>query len=425
MHMPTARCTLIPKATLIQKAVSAALACLAVALLAGCGESSETDSAGPGAPDAGQSAQSGPGAATGSTADAGKRAEEISRSYDLGLDSLKKAQQDGKWLVQDQPNVGFTALCVANFLERPGGVREGDRAMIDAGLAFVAESLGADGSVNNSYRPNYETSVAIMALAAAGNDEFRPVIDRAAGFIKSLQRLEEDNPTWGGIGYGSDNTRSDLSNTQYALASLRAAGISKDDPVYQNAVKFLERTQNRKENETDGEPTEWTDPKTGKTVVRGNDGGANYFPGNSKGGVDERPDGVGVLRSYGSMTYALLRCYHFAGLPNDDPRVKAAVDWLADNWALDHNPGLSGEDRVSGIYYMYATMGRALSIAEIDVLEVPEKGSVDWRGELSTHLLAKQNEDGSWANLESTRWQEGDPILATSYALSALASCAR
>ena len=183
--------------------------------------------------------------------------------------------------------------------------------------------------------------------------------------------------------------------------------------------------QNRKENETDGEPTQWTDKATGKTLERGNDGGANYFPGNSKGGFEERPDGVGVLRSYGSMTYALLRCYHFAGLDNDDPRVAAAVEWLADNWALDHNPGMSGEDRVSGIYYMYATMGKALSVAGIDALEVPGQGSLDWRAELSRHLMSVQNEDGSWANLESTRWQEGDPILATSYALSALASCAR
>jgi len=401
---------------LIRSVAATGLACLATGLLFGCGDPAETATPAPGG---GEHATAGESPADGSSQ------ADLALAFDRGLDSLKKAQVEGKWSVQDQANVGFTALCLTNFLERPGGVRDEDRALIKSGLAFVAKSLSEDGGVANSYRPNYETSVAIMALAAAGDDQYRAVIDRSAGFIKSLQRLEEDNPTWGGIGYGSDDTRSDLSNTQYALASLRAAGIPEDDPVFQNALKFLQRTQNRKENETDGEPTQWTDKATGKTVERGNDGGANYFPGNSKGGIEERPDGVGVLRSYGSMTYALLRCYHFAGLENDDPRVEAAVEWISDNWALDHNPGMSGDDRVSGVFYMYATMGRALSIAEIDELKIPDAGSIDWRAELGKHLLAAQNEDGSWSNDASSRWQEGDPILATSYALSALSSCAR
>jgi len=358
-------------------------------------------------------------------ADSVKASERLVAAYDHALDFLLAGQKDGVWSVEDAPNVGYTALCVTNLLERPGGPRAADRPTIDAGLDFVAKAIAQDGGVDGSYRPNYETSVAIMALAAGGKAEHRPVIDRAVKFIEHLQRLEEDNPTWGGIGYGSDDTRSDLSNTQYALASLRAAGIPEDDPVFQRALKFLERTQNRKENEGPGEPTSWTDKETGKTLVRGDDGGANYFPGNSKAGFDERPDGVGVLRSYGSMTYALLRCYHFAGLPNDDPRVKAAVDWLANHWALDHNPGMSGKDRYSGVFYMYATMGKALSIAGLDALHPADGAPIDWRAQLSERLLATQQENGSWTNQQSERWLEADPVLATSYALNALATCAR
>jgi squalene-hopene/tetraprenyl-beta-curcumene cyclase len=396
--------------------VAAATLAGALGLATACGDAATTgEGADPGA-------QSGPGAAA--TADAPEK-DALLAAYDRGLDFLAQGQTDGKWQVQEQANVGYTAMCLTNFLERPGGPREADRAMIEKGLAFIAKAIGDDGSVKEAYRPNYETSVVIMALAASGDDGYRGTIDEAAQFIYKLQRLEEDNPTWGGIGYGSDNTRSDLSNTQYALASLRAAGIPEDDPVFQRALTFLQRTQNRKENETEGEPTEWTDKETGKKLVRSNDGGANYFPGNSKAGFDERPDGVGELRSYGSMTYALLRCYAFAGLGLEDGRVKAAVDWLAENWTLDHNPGMSGKDRNSGTYYMYATMGKALSLAGVDALEVPETGSVDWRKELSGHLLAAQREDGSWINEQSERWMEGDPVLATSYALNALATTIR
>ena len=49
-----------------------------------------------------------------------------------------------------------------------------------------------------------------------------------------------------------------------------------------------------------------------------------------------------------------------------------------------------------------------------------EDGSaVDWREELARAILKRQRADGSWAN-DSNRYWEGDPALATSYALLAL-----
>ncbi len=391
----------------------------ALLLVAACGDGGTRPAAAPGA-DAPPSAPA-PDAGPGPGADHVGLAR---AAYDRGLDFLAQLQKDGRWSVEGQPNVGFTALCATNFLERPGGLRETDRHFVDASLAWIAQSLAADGGVDGSPRPNYETSVAVMALAASGRAEFRPLVERGAAYLKGLQRLEDGNPTWGGIGYGSDSTRSDLSNTQYALASLRAAGVPESDPVFQRAVTFLQRVQNRRENESGGEPAEWTDAKSGKRFVRSDDGGANYYPGNSKAGADERPDGVGVLRSYGSMTYALLRCYHFAGLDATDPRVEAALRWIARNWTLDHNPGMSGKDQYSGLFYMYATLGRALPLAKVDALDTPG-GAVHWRSALTARLAQTQRDDGSWLNEHSARWDEGNPILATSFALTALAPCAQ
>src|SRR5207247_6474751 len=124
--------------------------------------------------------------------------------------------------------------------------------------------------VRAKFTANYETSVVIMALAASRDPQWKPQIDKAAAYIKSLQYVDEKDPSYGGIGYGDDGPRSDKSNTQYALSALAAAGVPKDDPLYQKALLFLQRSQNRKENETPGEPKEWTDPATGKKVVRGN-----------------------------------------------------------------------------------------------------------------------------------------------------------
>lgn len=372
----------------------------------------------------GEDAAPQPDAPDGDVATATQDADALMAAYDRGLDFLVSRSENGVWKAQGHPHAGFTAMAVTNLIERPGGAREQDRETIDAALSFLAGSLDDKGSVREAYRPNYMTAALIMALSASGDPAFQPQVQKAAGFIRTLQRLDEQNPTYGGVGYGSDDTRSDLSNTQYALASLRAAGIPEDDPVFQRAVVFLSRTQNLKENETAGEPTEWVDKETGTKVVRSNDGGANYYPGNSKGGWDTRPDGVGVLRSYGSMTFALLRCYHLAGVEADDPRVKAAVGWIADNWTLDENPGMPADLRKNGLYYYYATMGKTLPLAGIDEIPRDEGPAIDWRAALSARLLDVQNEDGSWANTDD-RWMEGDPVLATSYALTALQGCVR
>lgn len=361
-----------------------------------------------------------PAAPAASSADKAK----IVAAYDKGLDYLASQQKDGIWSVQGHADPAFTSMAVAAMVERPGGVRPADKAIVDKAVAFVAKSFDEDGGVKSPQNRNYITSAAIMALVAAGRPEDKAVIEKAVRYVKSLQFTDAGDPSFGGIGYGSDKTRSDLSNTQYALASLRAAGVSEDDPVFKDAVKFLERAQNRKENEKPGETTEWKDPKTGETIVRGNDGGAGYRPADSKAGFVTLPDGKKVAQSYGSMTYALLRCYHLAGVDANDGRVKSAVDWISRNWVLDKNPGMPPTQEADGLFYYYATVGKTLPALGIDTISAPGGRKVDWRADLGTHLLNIQNTDGSWSNKQD-RWMESMPVLATAYALTALAPCAR
>lgn len=355
----------------------------------------------------------------------------LAASYDRALDYLAKARVGDGWASAMKPDAAdpsITAMVLTGFLERPGGVRDADRALVDSALAYVAGQVDEQG-VKGAQTPNYSISVTIGALTAAGLPAHRPLIDGLVKNLRTYQFLDAKDPSYGGIGYGSDKTRSDLSNTQFALASLRAAGIPPTDPAFQAAVTYLQRVQNRKENEGPGEPTEWTDwtdkdKKNAVKTVRSNDGGANYLPGNSKAGFDTRPDGVNVLRSYGSMTYALLRCYHLAGVDGNDPRVQAAVRWIEANWTLDRNPGMPEKQAGEGLYYMYMTMGKALSASGKDTLAVGGK-PLDWRTELATKLQSSQLADGSWINPASARWMEGDPAIATAYSLSALAACAK
>jgi squalene-hopene/tetraprenyl-beta-curcumene cyclase len=233
----------------------------------------------------------------------------------------------------------------------------------------------------------------------------------------------EDHPYYGGIGYGSSE-RPDLSNLQMALEALTASGLDQNHEAFQRSLRFLERCQNR------SEKNDVQIPDGGKVVVSGDDGGSAYAPGQSMAGYIELEGGKKVPRSYGSMTYALLKSYAFAGIPKSDPRMKAAWEWLRRNYTLDVNPGFeAGTDPTAayqGLYYYFAVMAKALDVYGEETIVDAQGVAHSWRKDLAGRIVAIQKKaDGSWLNENSPRWYEGNPILATSYALLTLGSCVR
>ena len=120
------------------------------------------------------------------------------------------------------------------------------------------------------------------------------------------------------------------------------------------------------------------------------------------------------------MTYAGLKSMIFAGLKPDDPRVKAATEWLKKHYTFEENPGMGQ----AGLYYFYHTASKALGVLGADRFTDAAGQAHDWRDELTTALLTRQRADGSWAN-PNERWMEGEPVLTTAYALLALANCAK
>ena len=330
---------------------------------------------------------------------------------------------EGRWGPPEGPDAGITAMALGGLLCVPEPRPRGIQASIDKGVAWLASLQDADGSIHDGKLKNYITSAAVMALVRAGREEDLPRIAKARDFLLVLQSDEgegysEGDLYYGGIGYGGDE-RPDLSNLQMALEALAAAGVEKGDPAYQRALKFLERTQNRSES------NDTKVVRDGETIRAGDDGGAVYAPGDSKAGFVTLADGTKVPRSYGSMTYALLKGLVFAGLPKDDPRMKAAWGWVQSHYTLDVNPGFEASDDPTagyqGLYYYFLTMARALDLYGAETITDPEGTQHPWRSQLSGRLLSLQNaEDGSWINTNSPRWWEGNPLLATSYALLTL-----
>jgi squalene-hopene/tetraprenyl-beta-curcumene cyclase len=346
-------------------------------------------------------------------------------AYEKGLDFLRSKAVEGKWGPPGKADPGITALVASAFLERPGGVAEKDRALVDGAAAWLRGMQKPDGGIYDQGNANYTTALAVQALALHGSEADRAAVAKAAGFLRRMQFAEEGGEgrvvdrkdlRYGGVGYGSDPTQPDLSNTQFALESLRAAGVPESDPAFQRALVFLRRSQNRKENETEGESKEWKD-KDGKVLVRASDGGAGYRPFDSKAGAFERPDGRLEVRSYGSMTYALLKCYVYAGLKPSDPEVKDAQKWIRDHYTWEENPGFPDPKLAQqGLFYYYATAARTLEMLGEDAAG-PGR---DWRADLAGKLLSLQKPGGEWTN-PNDRWMEGLPEIATAFALKALA----
>ncbi len=330
---------------------------------------------------------------------------------------LKRQTPEGSFQGKYDPPA-ITALAL-RALAGQGGV---DKAVLDKGYAKLLSFQLENGGIYKDLLASYNTAIAISALAAAENTEYRPRIEKALDYLKSLQWRQginglpggeqvasDANANYGGWGYGKKG-RADGSNTQLVLDALHDAGVEKSDPAYQAALKFVSRMQNQ--SETNDQP--WS----------GDDGGFIYTPANNgetNAGEYQGADGKRMLRSYGSMTYAGLKSMIYAGLSKDDPRVKAAWRWISHNWTLDENPGIAAgnpADAKNGLYYYYYTMARALRAYGEPVIVDQNGVAHDWRLELIEAMSRLQNADGSWNG--EKRWMEDHPTLVTSYILLAL-----
>jgi len=324
------------------------------------------------------------------------------------------------WEIFGQPEPGISALAARALL---GSSRKEVRALAVPILAQLVQLQKENGAIHADRLPVYVTSVAIGALSAGKREADQTVIDKAANYLRAVQTdgdegYSESDKFYGGIGYGGD-LRPDLSNLQYALQALKDSGAKEDDPAFQRAIKFLERSQNNSEVNT----AEYKDTD-GKVVVSGDDGGGIYYPGNSQAGYETNADGTVIARSYGSMTYALLKCYIFAGLDLTDSRVAKAMTWIERHYTLEVNPGFDTlrDPRASmqGLYYYYLSMAQALQASGKKMVVTPDGKKHNWRVEMQHKMAELQRKDGSWVNQDAPRWWEGNEVLCTAYALDAL-----
>ena len=340
--------------------------------------------------------------------------QEINAAIDRGLDWLAANQKDdGSW---SDPN--FPALTALPTWAFARSNHQSSKTAVPKAVAFLKSNVQPDGGI---YRKvpgrkggglgNYNTAICMTALHGTGDKSLTRIVQNARTFIAQGQHRGDDLYT-GGFGYDKANNRAyaDLMNTLYAAEAMRLTQDVEDT-----------RPASEKKAEIDWKATAEFVSKLQNNAAAGKDheGGFISMPSESKAGSTTNENGVEVLRSYGSMTYAGMLALIYADVDRDDPRVRSAFDWSCKNWTLDENPGMGAQ----GLFFFYNIISRSLSASGADM--VPEKDGtyINWRKELARRIISMQtiepNGQGYWINKEGRFW-ERNSVLVTAYSILAL-----
>ena len=324
--------------------------------------------------------------------------QDMMKSLERGAAYLRQQQRaDGTW----ENHAGITAVATAALLKQTGVSREKQLEAVGKTLDAIAKLAKPDGGIYESSIPHYITAVNIMALAAGGRPQDKPLIEKGRRYLAEHiwdegEGIKPTDKWYGGIGYGGSNPdrRADIISLEYALRAMKESELPSNDAAWEKAIKFLQRTQNSSETNDQG----WAS----------NDGGFVYYPGfsyNTEGGT----------KSYGSATYAGVMSYAWANVKKSDARVQAVMKWVRDNYTLDENPGMGQKT----VYYYYLVFAKALQAFGEPTIVDAKGRTHDWREDLGKKLIGLQHPDGYWVNTDKAELQD-NKVLVTAFSMQAL-----
>ena len=113
---------------------------------------------------------------------------EIKASIDRGLRFLRDQQEeDGSYM----HHPGMTALIASSFMRSPRHYAEEDGPFLVNAIKYIIGLAKPDGSIYDKDLPNYNTSVALMALVQTKNPDYKDLIEGAQRFLMGLQADED------------------------------------------------------------------------------------------------------------------------------------------------------------------------------------------------------------------------------------------
>jgi hypothetical protein len=345
---------------------------------------------------------------------------EVEKSLGRGFDWLFARQAaDGGWhsvtYGQLKDGAAVTTLVLDALSHAPAAVQEQHAAAAGKAYAFLARGLAKrdtiaspDGSLDF---PTYAAALWLTSRVRLGRETPTRERLRLVKYLVEAQVADErgfkpDSPSYGGwdfLGKGDAQaitTGTNISVTRYVLEALaQEPGVAGQDTGVGKAMEL------------------------GQAYVlrcQRPDGGFVFTcePASLNNKAAYEDEELKKPRPYATATcdgiQALLAC----GFEATDERIAKAVTWLVKRPPLELVPGFEGLPRESGWdrglrYYYYAGLARVLA-------HFPPAERDARREALVKHVVKLQTKDGNWVN-ESDRMRENDPLIATAFALTALA----
>ena len=310
---------------------------------------------------------------------------ELDNSIKNGISWLTDQQNksDGSW--GDDYPVGTTGLAVVTLLDRPKYLDAKLNNASIKGLNYIfskahkytkngEEMIYFVSDKPNGYHTVYETSIAMMAIAASGlqnnivnipNSQingmrFQEVVNLSLNYLRS----EQDNK--GGWGYGHLQPGLDNSNTGFAVLGLAYANDKFSIPIPPEIKTKLKMWIN--------------------SLQCPDSGGAGY----NAPCVTNTPY-LSILET-GNLLYEMA----FVG---DDTRAKKAINYIEGNWNNSSwSPGWKGPsssgEKWSNYQATYIAM-KGFKGLNIDTINVAGN-NVNWYNEMASNIVKEQNFNGSW-----------------------------
>ncbi|NNM87849.1 MAG: hypothetical protein HKL95_04960 [Phycisphaerae bacterium] len=291
---------------------------------------------------------------------------------------LRHQGPQGQWLGRYGPAV--TALVVKALVVSGHSLTS---RPVRSALTFIESCRRSDGGFYSNVEPIYNTAIVLRTLSSLSPHRFRRQIDRGLHFLQSAQAVAAPAANHPGTPWLNGRSLHVALNDELTMEALRGAGLPAGDAAVQQALAMLRRNSARIDKALD--PQERS--------------------------ADE------ILQNYGLLTYAQLKSMIYAGLSRNDPRVQRLVHWIRRHYTLKVNPD---GDNSRGRYYYYLTFAKALRAYGSATITDAQGVKHHWRRELYRQLAPRRPANGSWANHRSSAYLEGNPLLATTYAVLTL-----
>ena len=300
-------------------------------------------------------------------------------AVNLGTTYLLRSQGDrGQWLGRYGPAV--TALVVKALV---ASGHSWTARPVRTALTYIESCRHADGGFYTSAEPAYNTAIVIRTLASLPSHRFARQVARGLHFLKAAEATAATAPNQTEARWLYPDGLHSALDAEPTMEALRGAGRSAADTTMRRSLAMLRRDSS------------WI----------------NHILDPQERSADA------ILYNYGRLTYAQLKSMIYAGLSRNDPRVRRMVRWIRGHYTLKVNPA-SNSSR--GRYYYYLTFAKVLrthgSPTITDVMGVQHH----WQRELYRRLAATQMANGSWVNHHSSAYLEGNPMMATTYAVLTL-----